>query len=220
MIYNIDDPTPEPIPFPSRRARRASEEGYQRDFDNDVISINAGKPEVVSMTRRELRKIERANEFLDFCTATLSGNVTNHARYPELPIISLVNYQGKLLNNQNEKQASKPVIITNQLVAQQDVITDYKQYVEAGNWDVINNLNDRWLAMQPAETTGEKVRSRLDRIIAFGRFASKLFLRDNNVAPNDPFQIELHKAAHRQHWLNEEVAARSQYKQHQSKKAA
>ena len=213
MIYNIDpEPISEPIPFQSRRDRRASE-GRLRDSDESDAPL----------TRRQIRAVERANEFLDLNSRTLEGAVHNKEAYPGQPILSVVDADGMLLDEVNSlvsADGGKPVDITDQLETQRYVIDAHKKEVMAGNWDVVNALNAQWIDMQPYEVSKEA--SALVRYRKIGKFVARIFNRDISgpTPPSDAFAIALHEAAHRQSWMNDQVKKQDAATQHQHKKAA
>jgi len=213
MIYNIDpEPIREPIPFQSRRDRHASEGRTRSSDDSDV-----------PLTRRQLRAVERANEFLDLNSRTLDGNLYNKQQNPGQPILSVVDTDGALLDEVNAvmgERGRKPVDITDQLEIQRDVVDAHKEEVAAGNWDVINALNDQWLQMQPFEVSKEA--SAQIRYHKIGKFVARIFNRESTgpTEPKDAFAIALHEAAHRQGWMNDEVKKRDAATRQDYKKAA
>jgi hypothetical protein len=188
-------------------------------YDIDPEPEASSTPE--SMTRRQLRSIERANEYLQLQAEMMESALAHKKAYPGQPLLSVVDADGVLLDETNASTRTgpgRPVDMSVQLGAQRAVIDMYRESVAAGDWFTIGELNDKWLEMQPNEADQEPMS--LARFQKIGLFVAKVFNRSLPAQPEDKFAVALHEAAHRQDWMNNKVAKLDAYTEDQSKKAA
>lgn len=174
MIYDIDpEPVAQPLSFQTRRERRQQLE--------------------VPLTRREQRRIERANEYLDLNQARLSGSRRNHNFYPSnVWHLGLIGEDGTLLDDQGYTDEE-----------QQAILDAYREQVSAGDVDTIATLSNQWVDMQ--SYGAELDRLDRDKVLNIGEFATHVYQVDSDPAFDSDFAVQLREATHRQQWLNDEV---------------
>ena len=191
IIYNIDpEPETDVIQFQTRRERRQQSE--------------------TPPTRREQRRIERANEYLDLNQARLIGNKRNRNFYPSNAWhLGLIGENNTLLDAQGHTDEQ-----------QQAVIDAYRKQIAVGNTDTIAALSDQWNDMQ--SYGAELDRLDRDKVLNVGEFATRVYHGDSGLDPafDSDFVVQLREATHRQEWLNDEVLSRKTAADDDLKKAA
>jgi hypothetical protein len=202
----------------------------QKAFDTEqlqrsnVIVLNDYRREQIPLSEEMLVKQAHASEFIDLNDTTLQGHIENRERF-SLPIYSLVNSEGVLLapiiegsstaldlgrmylNDTMSKNISKPVELTYQLEIQREVIESYRRDLNNGNIETIKYLDDMWSEMQVDKEVEVSIAQ--PRLKKFGSFISSMFMKrpESILPPQNNSELAIHKAAVRQHWMNQEVAA-------------
>jgi hypothetical protein len=105
------------------------------------------------------------------------------------------------------KNISKPVELTYQLEIQREVIESYRRDLNNGNIETIKYLDDMWSEMQVDKEVEVSIAQ--PRLKKFGSFISSMFMKrpESILPPQNNSELAIHKAAVRQHWMNQEVAA-------------
>jgi len=153
------------IQYATRRERREAE-GYVRE----------------DLTRRQARRIERANEYLSLQQSTLDMYQTAHTEHPEARLFSTIDAEGNLITE--SEHAAPPVELTGDLDLQGKIIDFYRAHVEERHWREINQLDQKWHEMQPKE---EVIPESVARSSKIGSYVARLM------------------NASRQHWMNQKT---------------
>ncbi|MDB5160532.1 MAG: hypothetical protein JWO99_795 [Candidatus Saccharibacteria bacterium] len=139
-------------------------------------------------TRRELRKIERSNEYLESLRLTTEGHIANTERWPGNPIMSMVDARGNVLFD--GESYGRPRDLTDDLDTHLGIVGAYQTRVDNGDWNVINELDRHWHDAQPTEADAETKFAEYEendpqRVWKIGQFISRRIF------------------GARQHWLNQ-----------------
>ncbi len=161
-------------------------------------------------SREQRDQVNDARNYLNLLHENVQNNLRNREDFknnafsdPSTRILSLVDKDGNMRIDPNEKHGAPVVDVTDDLDMHMDILDAYRHEVNRNNWDVVaelaeqKKLGDKIAEFETSDELAEEKTERHDREAKVGRFIGRIAADLVGALP----------LGARQHWLNQKTKA-------------